>query len=451
MLEYGKNDNHLIYYTGKYWNDYPECFKIINTRLFGSDIDWKKYLIENGFTNFRHALILNCGNGWVERELYDFGIIQSATCVEYSSDLVDECNKKKENRMLQYICHDMNTIDFDENKFDVVINFAAGHHIRYIEKVWINIYKWLKPNGYLIQNDYCGPQRNQYSKQQWNQMNVVNDTLDINIKKQLKYPNITQMMIDDSTEAINSDKIIPLTYDIFNVIYHSKSGGAIAYELLTHNNRLFNLDINERKPIVDYIMNEDLKYMKETDESIFHFIIAKNDKSIEETKPILIKHLKNMDIRERLSDYTYGHYSYNTLELNETIYCNKDNIKSIFVYGFSNVESLGIWSIGVCSIIRFKINDKFTKNNTTLQLHVNTLNNNHELSIEVNEQKPINLFIKGNKKINIPIKIPILINKEYPNDVIVIFRYKNVKSPKELKINNDDRKLALFFTSIKLI
>ena len=89
------NDNSKVYYTGKYWNDYPECLSIINMRLFGQDIDWKDYLLNNGKSNFKHALILNCGNGWVERELYDAGIIKKATAVEYSRDLVDQCNKEK--------------------------------------------------------------------------------------------------------------------------------------------------------------------------------------------------------------------------------------------------------------------------------------------------------------------------------------------------------------------
>ena len=37
------NENSQVYYTGRYWNDYPECMSIINKRLFGQDIDWKDY------------------------------------------------------------------------------------------------------------------------------------------------------------------------------------------------------------------------------------------------------------------------------------------------------------------------------------------------------------------------------------------------------------------------
>ena len=47
MAEYGTNNNHQVYYSGKYWNNYPECLSIINTRLFGKDIDWKQYQMQN--------------------------------------------------------------------------------------------------------------------------------------------------------------------------------------------------------------------------------------------------------------------------------------------------------------------------------------------------------------------------------------------------------------------
>ena len=72
-------------------------------RLFGENIDWKQYLINNNLNNFKHALILNCGNGWVERELFDEKIILKATAVEYKNDLINECNHKKDTRILLHI------------------------------------------------------------------------------------------------------------------------------------------------------------------------------------------------------------------------------------------------------------------------------------------------------------------------------------------------------------
>jgi SAM-dependent methyltransferase len=327
------NENSKVYYTGKYWNDYSECLSIINTRLFNEDIDWKEFLIKNNLNNFNHALILNCGNGWVERELYDAGIIRKDTAVEYNIDLVNECNKMKEMRDIKYVQHDINTVEFDENIFDLVINFAACHHIRDIEKVCINIKKWLKNDGYFINNDYIGPQRNQYSKDEWTKMNEINSFLPIKCKKKLRYPDVQQMMIDDPTEAINSCNIIPTIYKLFDIEYHKKSGGAIAYEILTHNNNLFNLNINERKIWVNKIMEYDEKYLNETGNSFFHFIICKNSKSID--KEIIDGLINNMDKREKLALNLFGHYCYNELYTNETIYTYDYSYgKSFFVHGF---------------------------------------------------------------------------------------------------------------------
>ena len=258
------------------------------------------------------------------------------------------------------------------------------------------------------------------------------------------------MMKDDPTEAINSDKIIPLTYDIFTVIYHSKSGGAVAYELLTHNNKLYNVDINERKQVVTYIMDKDLQYMENTTESFFHFIIANNNKTIQDIKPILNTHLQNMNTREKLADYTYGHYSYNVLDLQDTIYCSDKNsfAQSMFVHGFSAIEQTGRWSSNECSIIRFKINNTIINETNKLVISVNSLpNSNQQVTISVNEVDTIQTFIEG----DLILQIPLCFNVKYPNEIIVCFKYANVKTPKELNINNDTRKLALFFKWIKLI
>lgn len=442
---YEINQNSQVYYTGKYWNDYPECLSLINTRLFGEDIDWKEYLIKNDLSEFKHALILNCGNGWVERDLYDAGIILKATAVEYNIDLINECNNMKEMRDITYVQHDINTVEFDKNTFDLVINFAACHHIRYIEKVCINITNWLKKDGYFIHNDYIGPQRNQYTKRQWLKMNQINNMLEPSIRKSLGYPDAIQMMIDDSTEAINSNRIIPTVYDLFNIDYHSKSGGAIAYEILTHNNKLFNTNIKEREPIVKKIMEKDLKYMEETGESFFHFIIARNNKEV--SAKIIDKNLTIMNTREKLSDKTFGHYSYNYLERSEIVYCKNNNSyeKTFFIHGFSDIEPSGRWSIGDTSIIRFKHEDS---DNNKLQLNVNSMPNiMQKVTIEINEMKTIEKIIKGNEIL----ELPLIQNKDYSNEAVIIFKYLNIKTPKELGLNDDGRELALFFKWMKLI
>ena len=300
-------------------------------------------------------------------------------------------------------------------------------------------------DGYFIHNDYIGPQRNQYSKHQWKQMNDVNNMISEKARKSLGYPDVMQMMIDDSTEAINSNRIIPTVYDLFNIDFHSKSGGAVAYEILTHNPKLFNAPLETRKKIVKKIMEKDLEYMNITGDSFFHFIIARNNKVVSEE--IISNTLEGMNIREELSDRTFGHYSYNSLESKETIYCNDHSSygKSFFVHGFSIIEPTGRWSIGDTSIIRFKCEDI---DNKELWVNVTSLHGySQKLSIEINKKSKKDFVVKGTENL----KLSLVQNKDYPNEVVIIFNYHNVKTPKELGLNDDERELALFFKWIKLV
>lgn len=50
MSSFDYNDNSNVYYSGKYWNDYPECLEIINTRLFSENISWKDFLLQKNLS-----------------------------------------------------------------------------------------------------------------------------------------------------------------------------------------------------------------------------------------------------------------------------------------------------------------------------------------------------------------------------------------------------------------
>jgi len=154
-----------------------------------------------------------------------------------------------------------------------------------------------------------------------------------------------------------------------------------------------------------------------------------------------------MNIREKLANKTFGHYSYNFLDTNEKIHCNEGNSygKFFFVYGFSSIEPMGRWSNGDTSIIRFKCD--YNSINKLL-IKVSTLPNiNQNINIEVNEMDYSDIFVDSEQTLEFPLRK----NKDYPNEAIITFKYYNVKTPKELGLNDDEREMALFFHSIELI
>ncbi len=94
---------------------------------------------------------------------------------------------------------------------------------------------------------------------------------------------------------------------------------------------------------------------------------------------------------------------------------------------------------------RFKCEDIGNKN---LLINVNSMeDHNQKFSIEINEIKTMNFDIESEQTL----ELPLIQNKDYPDEVVIIFKYHDVKTPKELGINDDARELALFFKWIKLV
>ena len=79
-----------VYYTGTYWNDYEKVQEHLNEKISGNiHIDWANQLIKwRKYKKFKKALILSCGNGWVERMLIEKGVIESAVGVDVNEDLL---------------------------------------------------------------------------------------------------------------------------------------------------------------------------------------------------------------------------------------------------------------------------------------------------------------------------------------------------------------------------
>jgi SAM-dependent methyltransferase len=265
--------NSGVYYKDSYWNDFPLVKSYINTRITGSpDKDWIDFCITNGYLG--RALILNCGNGWVERELIDRGMVSSCLAIDISPTLVAQAIQERGSRDVEYLCQDINNYDFPKYEFDLVINFAALHHTAYLERTLLGCRDALKENGMLITYDYIGPHRNQYSWSTWQKINQVNDSLPENAQQNLIYPHLPTMLITDPTEAIHSELIIETIDHYFTNIIERSVGGSIAYPILTQNSKLSNISEIELESVIQKVLQYDLNESLELKESFFAFLVS---------------------------------------------------------------------------------------------------------------------------------------------------------------------------------
>ena len=236
------NENSDIYYQGRYWNDFDVVTRRINERISGDPTrPWFEQFAKISERTFERALILNCGNGWVERELLSSGLILEAVGIDYSEDLLPQARTAaaEGGLPLTYEKVNVNTAAFPEGEFDLVVNHAAAHHIAAIDRVFRELCRMLPDDGRFVCFDYVGPHRNQYTPEAWEELWAVNRQLPASLRQDLRYPHLPTMLATDPTEAVHSELILDTFHRYFTVGELTPLGGAIAYPLLTHNTRLF--------------------------------------------------------------------------------------------------------------------------------------------------------------------------------------------------------------------
>lgn len=308
------NVNSDIYYRGQCWNDFPPVLEYMSENFTGDKNKWwvQDFLERFCQTSFEHGLVLNCGNGWVERELIDKGAVTKVTAFDYSLDLLKKAKTERGKRSIFYFLSDVYRVDFKENQFDQIINVASLHHVRYINRICRILSKSLKKDGLFVNFDYIGPHRNQYSKKQWHHIKRVNQSLPDLIKKNpLRKPHLPTLLVSDPSEAIHSELIIETVSKYFDLLERHDTGGGIAYELLTHNEKHQHLPKNELNVYIPKILKIDKELtIQGIVPSLFSYFLAKPNKKILDDKSLLAKLQSIEDVREQKSRKRKGVYSF---------------------------------------------------------------------------------------------------------------------------------------------
>ena len=308
------NDNSQAYYHGQYWNDFQLVLEYMCENFTGNKHKWWVQDFKERFCEkpFEHGLVLNCGNGWVEREFIDLGLVSRITAFDYSRDLLRIAEKEKGERPISYFQTDVNRIDFGDNQFDLIVNVASLHHVQYINRLCRIMCSTIKEDGILVNYDYIGPHRNQYPFKQWYYIKRVNRLLPDFIRKSpIAKPHLPTMIREDPTEAIHSELIIESVSRYFEIFERHDTGGGVAYQLLTHNPKLKNVPTEELDIHIGKILALDKEYTNlNRVPPLFSYFLAKPRKSVLSDEKKLASYQKTEDLREEKAHKRHGAYSY---------------------------------------------------------------------------------------------------------------------------------------------
>jgi SAM-dependent methyltransferase len=308
------NENSGVYYTGTYWNDFEIVRRRINGRISGDPTrKWYEHFANATQRTFKRALILNCGNGWVERELVEQGLIAEGVGMDYAQTLVDEATAAARDGglPLTYVQADVNKGILPEGEFDLVVNHAAAHHIAFLDRVFREICRVLPEDGWFVSLDYVGPHRNQYRLDAWEEVWRINSQLPPSLRQDLIYLSLPEMLIIDPTEAIHSELIFDTFRRYFTAGNSTALGGAIAYPLLTHNARMFGADDEEEQSLwIEKILQADDIFLAAHPESnLFAYFYGRPNKAVlEETEVLAAWSAEEEEREQRAREEGGGEY-----------------------------------------------------------------------------------------------------------------------------------------------
>jgi SAM-dependent methyltransferase len=269
-----------VYYHSGYWNDLAAVQRYMNRRASGDPaVSWSEHLATSTGRTFAKALVLNCGNGWVERGLIAAGLVKEAVGVDYAEDLLVSAREEaaKAGLPLRYAQLDTNTAAWPEDGFDLVINHAAGHHVAYVDKVFRSIAELLPEDGLFVSFDYLGAHRNQYPTAQWEAAFLANEALPAELRNDLLYPHLPTMLVTDPTEAIHAELILPTLRRYFEIDHCRALGGGVAYPVLTFNKAIFARPEAEVAAAIEQVLAADAAYTDADPEAntLFGYVIAR--------------------------------------------------------------------------------------------------------------------------------------------------------------------------------
>lgn len=100
------------------------------------------------FTN-KTVLDLGCGYGWHDRYAVDHGA-KAVYGVDMSEKMLAVAKEKTQSDKIVYLHDDISEVEFETNKFDVVISSLALHYLVSFDEVVRKISQYLRPNGMFI-------------------------------------------------------------------------------------------------------------------------------------------------------------------------------------------------------------------------------------------------------------------------------------------------------------
>ena len=272
------------------WWAIPQVEKRWNKLISNNcNINYQDYFIEKYLKNKENLILLSpgCGNGIKEIKYARHSQFKLVECFDMSSKQVNiakENARKKSLKNMMFSINDLATFKFKKNHYDVIIFDMILHHIKDVSSILEKVKYSLKNDGLLLVNEYVGPNRFQYTKEQLIKSNQILKKIPKNYRKRwnshsfkttVYKPGILRMILADPSEAINSESILPSLNKMFSLIEEKLYGGNLLHLILNDISHHFISVNSETIELLNYLFEKEDEFIKKYKVSDFAFCIYK--------------------------------------------------------------------------------------------------------------------------------------------------------------------------------
>jgi ubiquinone/menaquinone biosynthesis C-methylase UbiE len=261
------------------WWIIPAVRRRWNERITGNpEKIYEDYFVEKylkGQSGLR-MLSLGCGIGSHERNLARHrDTFQQIDAYDIAPNLIQRANAIADAEGLsniQFHCADVNQLPLEEQAYDLIFFHSSIHHFLHLDHLMGTLLpRALKADGYLLLNDYWGPDRLQWSPAQIREVNRLLQIIPKEKRRRFRSrlykssvsgPGWLRMRLSDPSEAAEASQIQPLLRKHYQTLEETPIGGSILMPLLKDIAHHFVEDSSENQTILQELFAAEDQFLE---------------------------------------------------------------------------------------------------------------------------------------------------------------------------------------------
>lgn len=253
-----------------------------NHKISGDpDTSYEDYFVRKFLQQKDNLKFLALGSGIASHEMAfaRHGCFREVKCIDFSENKLKEARDIAIRESLHNMAFepaDINRYEFPRNTYDVVLFHSSLHHFKNVDSLLDKVHGTLRPGGFLLINEYVGPNRLQISREKIKIINgILAEIIPPQYRKRVKTgliknrvhgPGYLRMLFSDPSEAIESENILPAVRKKFQVVEEKNPGGDLTMLLFKDIAHHFTDDTEEKAGILNQVFSIEDQFLENKDQ-----------------------------------------------------------------------------------------------------------------------------------------------------------------------------------------